>query len=131
MLPLLEKYKNDFAEKVAAYFEKSGFEVEKIGQNSTITAKYKELTFSVEKSLHLISIQEGFDMRANIHIRNRGYAGGTMSIPDDEFLAAKARIQHQLNGIEKNIECYSNPEVYYEYNGRRYGDAEELINKIF
>lgn len=130
VLPLLEKYENELMERVAAFFEEGGFEVKKTDQNSTITAKYKELIFEVAKTFRSISIREGDVMKAHISIRNQSYAGGSMSIPADEFLAEKAKIQHRLNGIEKNIECFSNPEVYYESDGKRYSNLDDLMSEI-
>ncbi|MEK4403457.1 hypothetical protein MKZ26_03300 [Sporosarcina sp. FSL K6-6792] len=131
VIPLLEEFEDDFMDKITTYFEENGFDVKKSVQGSDITAEYKKLLIDVTRTSRSINIKEGNAVKAIINIRNLSYAGGSMSIPADEFLAEKARIQHQLNGVDNNIEHYSNPEVYYEFTGKRYSNPNELILEIY
>ncbi|WP_153721794.1 hypothetical protein [Sporosarcina cascadiensis] len=129
--PLVKKYEDDFMANTSVYFKENGFDIEKADDGSAFKAEYKELWFSVEKSIRSISIREGTALKAMINISFNRYMGGSMSIPADKFLAEKAKIQHELNRIEREIECFSNPNVYYEYEGRRFTDTDELISLIF
>lgn len=129
VVPLLEKFHEELTQKLIAYFQDNGFNIQRSG--SVVSANYKNLQFDISEAPYDVSIKEGNALKAFIRVSFRSYQGGSMSIPPDEFLAEKARIQHRLDGIETNIECYSKPEVYYEFNGATYDNADDLIKVIF
>lgn len=131
--PLRAKKEAELVDAFRSYFESNGMEIteDKTSASVIFQAKYKTLSFAVLKSHNGVNLHQDNSMIASVFIKTNSYRGGTTSIPQDPFLAEKAQLQLTLDGIETNIEKYSNPEVYYEYNGRRLEDASDLVSKIF
>ena len=129
--PLLKKYEQDFVESIEKYFERNGFEIKKNYQNQNLSAQYRELIFKVTVNSNSVMIQNGNILVALVNIKYNSYNGGSSyALPNDKFLAEKIRIEKDQIRYEKNIEYYSNPEVYYEESGKKFKSPEEVLKGI-
>jgi len=128
--PLIEKYKSDLMIKIAEYLKGKGFNVRK--DETSIKATYRDLEIAALLDSNWISIKEDGKEKAKARVKYPISSGYSMSVPKDEFQAAKARILKDIEQVEKDIKLYAKPVVFYELNGLKCQDtAEELVKKIF
>lgn len=128
--PLITKFESDFMTKLEEYFINNGFNVSKVG--NSISADYRELNFNAILDSNWIFIKRNDAEIAKVRVSYARSSGYSMSIPNDEFMAEKAKISKSIEETQKEIKLFTNPDVFYELAGSSYSDnAEELIAKIF
>lgn len=129
--PLLKKYEQDLVKSIEKHFESSGFEIKKNYQNQNLSAQYKELIFKVTVNSNSIMITNGSKLIGHVYITYKSFKGATSYLlPNDEFLAEKTKIEKDQIRSEKNIEYYTNPEVYYEESGKKLNSPEEVLKGL-
>lgn len=132
VVPLLEKYEEDFINELEAYFKRNEFEVQISGLG--IEAQFgNSLTFSCMIENGLVRILKDGENFAYVRIEHRDLRGNTRHYSAaNEYEREKTELTHKIEDQERLIRLYEEPVVYYEApNGAMFQDAKEVVEKIF